>query len=744
MWSRVAPLYMLGTLFTVALLNFSPSVWGQGITPRSFVAANSESYVFDLEWGDLGDLSDEFNTPEGVAVDSKGNVWVADTNNHRILKFDQSGKFLFSFGSLGFLPGALDGQFRNPHGIAIDQQDNIWVADTFNNRVQKFNSQGRFLCKTIGLTEPHGIAVHPTNVNNVYVANTGANSIVRLKSNCSNNGGWGGGPSSADKEFNQPHDVAVDSSGRVYVADLNNHRIQVFNASGSTLVDKWGVFGTGDSRFTADRQFYNPAGVKVDACGNVFVSDNNNHRIQKFQSDGTFITSWGWFGRGDGQFDNPVGIALDGRGRVYIADRDNHRIQRFSPSTQDVTYLFKNKWGGQGSAEDQFNTPRGIAVNPTNGKVYVADTFNHRIMVFNANGVFDRQWGTFGTGDSQFSSPQGVAVDPTNGEVYVADTNNHRILVFNANSAPRRNWGGNGTANRQFALPQGVAVDPNSREVYVADTNNHRIQKFKPNGDFIFGIWNGKKWTGAGDPPAANTLNSWFSSPVGIAVDPNNGDVYVADTNNHRIQKFSGDGVFLTKWGTNGSGNGQFNSPRDLTVDNNGDVYVVDYHLRVQKFAPDGRFITKWGSLGDRDGLFYYYPEGVAVHSSDNFVYVLDTGNHRIQRFELFDFSLAVAPASRTVAKGSAAKYTLTLNGVGPNTLDTPVSFCLLSGLPNATTATFDPDSVTPSDNAPAPVEAELTLDTAPATRAKTYTVFIEATGGGQTRVRQTTLKVTN
>jgi DNA-binding beta-propeller fold protein YncE len=586
--------------------------------------------------------------------------------------------------------------------------------------------------------------VHPTNVNNVYVANSGANAIVRLKSNCLNNGGWGSGPSSGDGEFSFPHDVAVDRSGKVYVADYNNHRIQVFSAAGNFL-DKWGVYGSGDSHFTADPQFYSPAGVEVDACGDVFVADHQNHRIQKFQSDGTFITMWGSFGGGDGQFNYPVGIALDGKGRVYIADRNNQRIVRFSPATQDVTYLSKNKWGSPGTADDQFSYPRGIAVHPTNGEVYVADTYNHRIQVFNANGAFKRKFGGFGSNDGQFNYPQGVALDPTNNEVYVADTNNHRIQVFNANGVHQRDWGGNGTANGQFNYPQGVAFDPNSREVYVADTNNHRIQKFSRTGNFIFGIWNGRKWTGVAPAPLSYNLNSWFSYPEGVGVDPNNGDIYVADTNNHRIQRFSGTGAFLTKWGTGTSGpwNGQFYSPHGVTVDSGGDVYVVDSNHRVQKFEADGRFLTKWGSSGDRDGLFST-PEGVAVHDSTDFVYVVDAGNHRIQRFERFGFSLAVAPASKTIVKGDVAEYTLTLTGVGPNTLDTPVTFCLLSGLPKATTAKFSPTSVTPSDTDPAPVTATLTLDTAATTVAKTYTIYIEAHGGGQTRVRPVTLKVTN
>jgi DNA-binding beta-propeller fold protein YncE len=712
---------------------------GQAQTPHSFLASNAESYVFNLAWGGLGSLNDEFNTPEGIAVDPKGNVWVADQSNSRILQFDANGNFLFSFGA----QGSGDGQFSFPRGIAIDQQGNILVADTFNNRIQKFNATGRFLCKAGGLNQPHGIAVHPTNVNSIYVANTASHAVRRFNGTCNDLGGWGSGPSANAGEFSSPRHIAVDSTGKVYVVDTNNHRIQVFNATGSRRLNTWGVFGSGDSRFTADPQFSSPTGLGIDLCGNVFVSDHNNHRIQKFKSDGTFITMWGWAGSDEGEFTRPVGIAVDGKGRVYVADRDNHRIQRFVPSTKDVTYLFSEKWGAFGSIDGLFSSPKNLAVDPTTGAVFVADTNNHRIQVFNAAGTFQREWGGFGSGPGQFSSPRGLVVHEN--EVYVADSNNHRIQVFRPTGVFKRQWGAAGNANGQFSQPLAVAVDINTDEVYVADSGNHRIQKFSKTGTFKRGIGHGTAWTGAAPSPTQSNLNRWFNAPAGVAVDPDSGDIYVADSNNNRIQKFSGDGVFLTKWGSQGSANGQFSVPIGITVDADGDVYVSDqFNHRIQKFEPTGKFITKWGSFGSGtdplDGLLNS-PGGVGVNSAGNFLYVADASNHRIQRFERFGFSFSISPASRTVVKGNVATYTLNVTGVGPNTLDTPVSFCLLPGKPNATTVTFNPASVIPNDAGS--VTATLKLDTAPSTPAKTYPLSIAAQGGGQTRVKSLTLKVT-
>lgn len=727
-------LSLFSMLFTTALVGLPHAIFGQQQgRPLNFVAPAAESYVFDLQWGESGNLNDEFGGPEGIAVDKQGNIWIADTNNHRIVKYNTSGSFLFTFGGLG----TGDGQLSSPNGITIDRQGNIWVADTNNNRVQKFTSTGQFLCSAGGLTHPHGVAAHPTQ-NIVFVANTGANAIVMIDSiTCDNTGGWGS-TGAADGQFNFPHDVAVDKTGRVYVADFNNNRIQVFNSSG-TFLRKWGVFGSGDSRFTASPQFANPIGVEADMCGDIFVTDFNNRRIQKFTNNGTFITTWGWLGSGNGQFNNPVGIAVDAKGRVFVADRDNNRIQRFSPSTGDLTHLFKNKWGGLGSTDGQFSSPFGVAVNTNTGDVYVADTNNHHIQQFDASGTFIRKWGSFGADNGEFSSPQGVAVDPNTGNVYVADTNNHRIQQFDAAGTFVRKWGSSGSDSGDFSFPQGVAVDPNTGEVYAADTNNHRIQKFTSAGVFIRGIGNGITWTGTAPTPGSSNLNGWFNMPRKVAA--RNGLLYVTDTNNHRIQKFNGDGVFLTRWGTLGSGNGQFSSPWGISVDGSGDVFVVDNNHRVQKFKQDGRFVTKWGSFGSLDGLLNS-PRGVAVDGTNNFIYVADTSNHRIQRFERFGFSLDITPSPQTITKGDTATYTLKLNGVGANTLGTDVTFCLISGKPNGTSVNFSPASVEPN-NAGA-VTSTLTLNTSNTTQAKSYTLLIEAEGGGQTRVRSVTLKVTN
>ena len=196
---------------------------------------------------------------------------------------------------------------------------------------------------------------------------------------------------------------------------MGNDRIQKFGSDG-TFISRWGSEGSGDG------QFYDPRGIAVDGDGFVYVADVGNDRIQKFGSDGTFISKWGSEGSGDGQFDYPSGIAVDGDGFVYVADWGNHRIQKFG---SDGTFI--SKWGGEGLGDGQFISPRGIAVDG-NGFIYVPDFWN-RIQKFSSDGTFIATFGRSGSDPGLLNSPTCVCVS-SDGRVYVADTNNNRIQVF--------------------------------------------------------------------------------------------------------------------------------------------------------------------------------------------------------------------------------------------------------------------------------------------------------------------------
>lgn len=271
-------------------------------------------------------------------------------------------------------------------------------------------------------------------------------------------------------QFRDPLGVAVEratgSSGHVYVADTGNNRIQKFTSDGQFLLE-WGAYGAGNGRFKEPRAIAVEFGPR--GAGAVYVADTENERIQKFSSDGAFITAWGTAGKGRGQFGAPVGIAVDGDGNVYVTDADLHRVQVFTTSGAVIQY------GSEGKAPGQFETPLGIGQIGPPSLVLVADQGNNRIQSFDFNGRFVRQWGGKGQGNGQFDDPWGVAVG--GGRAFVTDHDNNRVQVFGVTGEFAGTFGSRGNGPGEFDHPTGIAVD-RDRGIYVVDTGNNRIQKF--------------------------------------------------------------------------------------------------------------------------------------------------------------------------------------------------------------------------------------------------------------------------
>jgi tripartite motif-containing protein 71 len=312
-------------------------------------------------------------------------------------------QFVTKWGSLGDEPGQLDGQNN-----AVGTTEFVYVADYNNERIQKFTSDGEF---------------------------------IKM---------WGGTYGEADGEFKKPHGVAVDSDGNVYVSERSGLRIQKFDSDGN-FITKWGSEGTVDGQFlhlhdiavgpggdgrSNSSSNSNQAGVSgqsVSSSGNirqsgnnefVYITDNEIFNVQKFTTDGDFITSWGSEGEGDGQFASLESLDVDSDGNVYVADYGNDRLQKFTSDGQ-----FVSAWGFEGSEQGQFDGPAGLAVD-SEDNVYVTDVNNHRIQKFTSDGEFLTLWGSEGDGDGQFNQPEGIDVDSA-GRVIVADTGNNRMQIFN-------------------------------------------------------------------------------------------------------------------------------------------------------------------------------------------------------------------------------------------------------------------------------------------------------------------------
>lgn len=276
----------------------------------------------------------QFNHPRGLAVGPDGSVYVTDSDNHRVQVFDGQGRLLRTWGSRCALdsgegcatPGG-EGQFQEPWGIAVGPDGRVYVADTWNHRIQAFDAEGNYLTQ------------------------------------------WGTYGQTADAldQLYGPRDVAVDAAGRVYVTDTGNKRVLVYDQAGALLA-QWGGAGSEPGRFEE------PVGIALDTEGNVYVADTWNRRVQVFDADFRFLRQWpveAWYGE---SVVNKPYLAVDARGRVYVSDPEGYRLAVFGPEGDLLATV-----GRYGFEPDAFSLPTGIDVGP-DGYIFVADTNGQRIV----------------------------------------------------------------------------------------------------------------------------------------------------------------------------------------------------------------------------------------------------------------------------------------------------------------------------------------------------------------------------
>ncbi|HHN73238.1 MAG TPA: hypothetical protein ENK13_04025, partial [Thermopetrobacter sp.] len=400
------------------------------------------------------------------------------------------------------------------------------------------------------------------------------------------------------------YDIDVASDGTVYVAEPYAHRVRKITPDGVILP----VAGTGEQGFAGDggpaedAQLNYPFGVALDAAGNLYIADYGNHRIRVVTPDGVIQTFAGnkyegyW---GDGgpalqaRLKDPVGVAVDAAGRVYIADKGNGRIRRVGPDGVIRTFAGcgDKYWGGCGREGDpiyqaEFGLPRGMTEDAA-GNLYVADEANHRVWKIGPDG---RVTAVAGNGESSFSGDGGPATEA------------------------------------RLSFPADVAID-RAGNLYIADQKNHRIRRVLPDGTIETVAGNGTVGSGGDGGPAAEAQ---LTNPEGVAVDAA-GNVYIADTVNHKIRKVTPDGIITTIAGTGEVGwagdggpatEAQLAVPKGIVVTDDGTVYVADFTAhRVRKITPDGQIETV--SLGRA-------PTGVTLDAAGN-LYISYKVGHEIR-----------------------------------------------------------------------------------------------------------------
>lgn len=523
-------------------------------------------------WRDGTGAEARFDSPQGLAVDGAGNVFVADSNNHCIRKIAADGTVKTVAGSPRS-QGAIDGpaeaaRFYNPFCLALDAAGNLYITD-YNNTLRVLSTAG--IVSTLagkagnsGTADGTGEAARFLNVEgiavdgagNVFLSDWSASTIRRVTpagvvttlAGSPNLRGTTDGAGGLAR-FNYPRGVALDAAGNLYVADSSNQVVRRITPGGLVSTFAGTPSGVGSSDGTGVAALLtNPRGVALGSGGVIFFTDGN-HTVRRLAADGTVTTLAGAAGqRGstDGigaaaRFDDPAGVAVDANGNLYVADRGNRIIRKIT-SAGAVTTLAGRAAG--------FSVPTGVAVD-VDGNVFVTDRGQAMIRKISSAGVvttFAGQENVRGATDgagtaARFFSPTGLSIDRT-GNLYVSDTPAIRkvtpagvVTTLAGQSSSIGSADGEGTTAR-FSSPGGLAVDP-AGNVYVADSNNNLIRRVSASGvvTTLAGLFTtlvgNSSFRGSTDGIGRDAR---FSNPQGIAVD-DGGVIYVADTDNSTIRR---------------------------------------------------------------------------------------------------------------------------------------------------------------------------------------------------------------
>lgn len=579
-------------------------------------------------------LSAALSDAQGVAVDSAGNLFIADAADHRVRKVTLDGNISTVAGD-GF-PGfrgdggpASAARLNTPYGIVADPTGTLYIADLGNNRIRKVTPDGAITTVpgTESLVAPRNVAVDLAGT--LFISEFGGARVWRIRAGgvletVAGTGTAGfagdGGPAPA-AQLSYPAGLALDAAGNLYIADSSNHRIR--KVAGGVITT---VLGTGVPGADVPTQLNLPTSVVVDRSGNLYVGDSGNQRVQQLMVAGTINTLPG-SGRD---------LALDSAGNLFIAS--GPQVFELPPSLAiqtvagDGSYQFRGDGGAATSA--RLNGPVAIALS-SSGQLFIADQKNSRVRTVNAAGVISTAAGDgiAGSDAGELSFPSGVAVADS-GTVYVSDQNNDRIQELTAGGgvmtlagtgAPGFNGDGLPATATQLFSPRAItlAVDGG---VYFVDAGNARIRALHPEG-------------------VVSTVAQMTAG--GVAAD-NSGNVYISDIARDRIVRVDPSGLVSVIAGTGAAGfagdggpatSAQLNAPEGLAIDTQGNIYIADTgNHRIRMIGPDAVIGTIAGTgmpdFGGDGGpalsAALNSPGGLALDKLGN-LYVADTGNNRVR-----------------------------------------------------------------------------------------------------------------
>ncbi len=562
------------------------------VTPKGSTQSLERSFRYYIK--EFAGSNIDPDEPRGLYKDASGNIFIADGKNHKILRVDGSG-IITTFagtgdaGNTGDGAAATDARLNEPSDVYKDASGNVFIADTKNHKIRRVDGSG--IITTVAgtgdagdsgdwgfaisarLNQPLGIYCDSSYL---YIADSKNHRIRSVKftnqkiypvAGTGIAGYSGDGGEAENCRLNEPHDIYKDSWGNLYIADTKNHRIRRVSAFSGNI---YTVAGTGDAGDTGDggdadeAELDEPYGVLRDSSFTVYIADTRNHKIRRVNIYGNISTFVGGEGDGDGgaatlaRLDQPHGIFKDTSGNLYIADTRHHKIRKVDTSGTITPVAGTGNAGNAGNEGDaatdvELNEPRGVFKDGS-GNLYIADTQNHKIRKVDVSGTITTVAGTGNAGNAgnegdpaiavELNEPRGIFKDGS-GNLYIADTKNYKIRKVDASGTITTvagtgdsgddGDGGPATAAR-LKLPGDIFVDTNGN-IFIVDLDASRIKVVNALDNKIYplaGIYDDP-----GDTADLPAVEAKLEDPAGITMSSStygNKRIYISDMENHKIK----------------------------------------------------------------------------------------------------------------------------------------------------------------------------------------------------------------